>query len=159
MCAIETIWIQFSETLACKLEPAHVDFEGALFSIEILSFLRVHFGSFVQIRSGVVKTKSQTPLKNYPESSVECTRPVASRPCCRVSLQLSIHSRFHWLHRLAPQQENLDIEVLRVFLVVEILVLRRKVAPGSRRVIGTGRAGTHPRWPSRVSQNTPSADP
>jgi hypothetical protein len=37
-------------------------------------------------------------------------------------------------HRSAREQENLDVEVLRVVIRVEILVPRLEVAPGSRRV-------------------------
>lgn len=59
-------------------------------TIEILPSLRVYLGNVMQIPSGVVITKSQTPLKNYSESFVERVRPVPFRPCWRVSLQLII---------------------------------------------------------------------
>jgi len=75
-------------------------------------------------------------LKNYPEISLNVRDPSLSALAgeSHFNVTQSFTPPSTSLRRSARIQVDLDIEVLRVGLPVEILVLRLKVAPGSRRV-------------------------
>lgn len=133
VCTIETLRIKCCEAVGSIPRPAHTELEKAVFTIEILSSLRVHLGNVMRIPSNVVRTKCQTPLKNYTESFVECTRPVPFRPRWRVSIQLKDQQS----QRAVAEAER-DIEELILLLGdvkvissrVEFMQVVHNVAPG-----------------------------
>ena len=77
-------------------------------------------------------------MKNYPESFVECTRPVPFRPRWRVSFQLpnSFTPRFVSLHASTHGQADVDIVVIPILLPVENLAHEAKVTERPSRVQG-----------------------